>query len=146
MIYMDGLDQLVLDLEELEEMPDNVVYGMLEAGGEIIAEGQRQQLEAMGLVDSRVLKDSIQVNKKRRGKGGSERSIYIYPHGSHHKYKARGGGTKTTSASDVGFVQEMGSKRNPANQWMRIANEKNIDAAVEAEYRVYNDYLKSKNL
>lgn len=166
MIYADGLDQLILDLDELAEMPESVIHEMLEAGGEIIAEGQRAQINAMGLVspvNGGRLEASIQVDHKMRGSGGSQRFIYVYPHGEHHQYRGRrkvkaykrskhgrtysyGGGIKTASANDVGFVQELGSARNPANQWMRIANEKNAPAAVDAEFKVYDDYLKSKNL
>ena len=143
MIRMEGLQKLTMDLDELGAIPDDTMYEMLEAGGEVIAKGQRDQLSAAGIIRSGTLRGAIKVSRKKGG--GRSRWVTIYPQGPHHNYNPRHGGSGTTTANDVGFVQETGSKRNRANQWMRIANEKSIDGAITACERVYNDYLKSKN-
>ncbi len=164
MIYSNGLEELILDLNELAEMPDDIVFDMLEAAGEVVVEAQKKQLDKMGLVDTTTLRDSIEIDHKRKAKGNM-RYINVYPHGPHHKYHSRvktkayqrskhgrtytyGGGDKEASNAEVAFVHEFGAEgRNiPASQWMRTANEGCADEAVDAEFRVYDQYLKSKNL
>ena len=164
MIYSDGLDGLVLDLDELAELDDDVIFDMLEAAGEVVAEAQRQKITSLGLVDTGLLRDSIKVDHKMRGYMGGVRYINVYPQGAHHVYQSRvktkaykrskhgrtytyGGGTKTATAAEVAFIHEFGAPgRNiPAKQWMRTANEECADEAVSAEFKVYDDYLKSQD-
>ena len=157
-----GLDELLFDMEELAALPDSVVDGMLDAGVKVIVQGQQEELAAQGLKEKTgKLKASIKANGKRRS--ANERYCLIYPSGEHHAYRSRSKGSKSSrskyrrgkdwyggsahaSNNDVGFVHEFGGHGNRARQWMRVANEKNIDKAVDAEFKVYDDYLKSKGL
>lgn len=170
-----GLDALILDLDELSEIPENVIDDMLEAGGQVIANAHRAQLENQGLVKSRTLKDSVAIRKKMTNAnhgigsgnfraGCDTKYVLIYPEGTHHTYKAKvstytkmnwgrkgiaktkGGGSKNASNQDVGFVHEFGGHGNAATQWMREANEKHAGEAVEAEFAVFDKWHKSHNL
>lgn len=158
-----GLDDLMFDLNEIGHIPNDVFDGMLTAGGEVIVKGQKAELQAQGLVgETKNLIASIGVHKKRHT--ATQHYVLIYPSGAHHTYHARtgtytkmnwgraggtktkGGGTKTATNNDVGFVHEFGGHGNPARQWMRTANEKNVETAVEAEYAVYEKFMASKGL
>ena len=41
---VEGLDALILDLDELTHMPDTVLSDMLHAGGELVAEAHRNKI------------------------------------------------------------------------------------------------------
>lgn len=162
-IDTNGLDALMLSMEELSDIPDGVIDDMLSAGGEVIAKAHAEELQSMGLVKTGKLKSSIKVFHKR-SKG--VRYVLVYPDGTHHTYDGRShsytkmnwgragntqstsGGSKTATNNEVGFIHEFGAPRRniPASQWMRVSNEKHADEAVDAAKRVYDDYLTSKGL
>lgn len=158
-----GLDGLVFSLEEVGAMPDELIDGMLEAGGAMIAEYHKAELNTQGLVDTGALRDSISVHKKR-GRDGS-RYVLVYPYGNHGAYNRKlvvkaykrskhgrtytiGGDTKEVSNSDVGFVLEFGAPERGIvpRQWMRIANEKGISDVIVEEKDVYEQFLDKLNL
>ena len=139
----NGLGELILDLNGLAQTPSDVIDNMLMAGGEVIKKGHERELQSLGLVKTGRLKSSITIHKKR---SGSSRYVLIYPYGSHHQYNKNRGGVATATNNDVGFVLEVGGHGIHPRQWMRVANEKNIDAAVDAEYKVYDLFLKTKGL
>lgn len=67
------------------------------------------------------------------------RAIYVYPKGTRkHGNKRR--------AAEVAFVNEFGKAGQPARPFIQTANEKAADAATDAAARVYDSFLKSKNL
>lgn len=161
-VEVTGLEELGLSLEEVADIPDDVVMEMLAAGGEVVKAYHQAELSAQGLVDTGKLKDSITVHQKR---GGSGRYALVYPSGKHGDYHRKlqvkpykrskhgrtytvGGDTKEVTNNDVGFVLEVGApKRGLApTQWMRLANEKSSEAMVAAERAVYERYLARKGL
>ena len=162
MMTTSGLGELEFDLNELASMPDVVIDGMLMAGGEVIAKGHQTELQSLGLVKTGTLKSGVRIHKKKHT--STSHYVLVYPYGTHHTYNARtgtytkmnwgrkggtrtkGGGTKEATNNDVGFVHEFGGHGNAPSQWMRAANEKNIEKAVEAEYKVYDQYLTQKGL
>ena len=136
-----GLLALALDLEQLAVLPDDTIWEMVDAGAQIIADGHRAELRAENLVDTGTLAGSVKVHKKRRS--GEAPYALIYPDGKHHTYRARETGQiMTARAGEIGFVLEYGGHGVFPRQWMRAANEKNIDKAVDAEARVYDQHLK----
>lgn len=158
---MADVDWFMIDFEELCTMPNSVIEEILMVEADVVAKGHRAELEAEGLVASGKLKSSIQIHKKRSL--GSPYAL-IYPYGTHHMYNSRlysytkmnwgraggtasaGGVGREATNNDVGFVLEFGaSKRHiPAHQWMRKANEKYADKAIDAAEKVYNEYLNKK--
>ena len=154
-----GLEELALNMNELANIPQRVIDEMLMAGGEVIRTGHQTELRSQSLVDTGCLISAVQIHKKRHSV--TEHYVLVYPYGMHHTYNARsssytkmnwgrsgrtmskGGGLKKATNNDVGFVHEFGGHGNRASQWMRIANEKYIEKAVDAEFKVYDQYLTS---
>ena len=157
----NGLDALILDMEEIEEIDDDTMLEMLTAGGEVIREAHVEEIQSTFDTKTGKLMGSPKVFPKF--KGGS-RYVLVYPEGAHHTYRARvssyvkmnwgragqlkskGGGNQTATNSEVGFVQEFGGHGNDATQWMRKANEKHADEAVDAEYSVFDAWHRKHNL
>lgn len=169
-----GLDALIIDLDEIGNIPDNVTDDMLEAGGEVIRKAHVEAIKnTFGKVSGR-LEISPVVRKKETNRnhgigsgnfraGADTKYVLVYPEGEHHTYNARAktytkmnwGKPKTTTKGrhekeatnqDVAFVHEFGGHGNAATQWMRETNEKHADEAVEAEFAVFDEWQKSHNL
>jgi hypothetical protein len=159
----NGLDALVLDLDEINEIDDGTMQEMLEAGGEVIRKAHVESIKKLFTRRSGKLEGSPIVHKKMGG-CGNLRYILVYPAGEHHTYRARGktytkmnwgrkgttvkkaGGTKKATNQDVAFVHEFGGHGNAAEQWMRKANEEHATEATDAEAAVFYDWQKSHNL
>ncbi len=136
-----GFEGLELSLEELADIPEDVLQEMLEVKGEVIADAQRKKIREMFPNGSGTLAGSITVFKKMRSAGsifdtgggftgtkGVVRYILVYPAGKHGEYRRKektkvyknskhgrtytvGGDVKDVSNNDVGFVQEFGAPR-----------------------------------
>lgn len=155
-----GIDDLMLSMQEVAEIPDEIVDDILAAGAEVVVEAQKKQLTSLGLFSSGKLILSIDwVKKSGDYKGGKRRYVLIYPTGVHHTYataqkQRQNKGRKSNRYSrkvrnnDIGFILEFGAPNRgiPAHAWMWEANEKSADATTAAELRVYDEFLKSKNL
>lgn len=135
-----GLEDIIGSLEELVKLPDEVVLEMLTAEAEVVAEAQEAEAKAMGVYDTGETAMSVSYGNKLINKGG-KKCIYVYPRGTHKS------GNKRRTA-EVAYVNEYGvkSRKMPAKPFIRTANEKSADAAHDAAARVYDEFLKSKNL
>ena len=135
-----GLEELIGDFEAIAELPDDTILEMLTAEAEVIAAAQESEARAMlaGDYSTGETAQSIAYDKKLRNtKDG--KAIYVYPKGTRkHGNKRRAG--------EVAFINEFGKAGQPARPFIQTANEKAADAAVEAAARVYDGFLKSKNL
>ena len=138
----DGIDGLALTVQEIAEIPEDVKRQMLTAGGEVAAEAQRRKIRALGLVDTGKLAGSITVKQKLYvdSRKNNAPAVLVLPSGSRGKPVVRN--------NDVGFIQEFGAPRRniPGKQWMAQANAECADAVTAAEFSVYDDWLKSKDL
>lgn len=137
-----GIEELELSLEEVADIPDDILLAMLEAEGEVIATAQEQHLKKLSFRDdaTRQLEGSITVTHKlKRGSGGSPH-ISVYPGGMRKDGKTRN--------AEVGFMVEYGAPRRgiAPRTWMRTANEEAADEAAQAAMRVYDAWLKRKGL
>jgi hypothetical protein len=162
-----GIDGLMLSMQEIMDLPDDVILKMLQAEGDVVAEAQRRQIDKLDLVDTGQMRDSIAVDKKLRSAGRytgqTIRYIEVYPQGdrknadgsvkeSTRKFKKRRRGetesTRPVTNAEVAFIHEFGAPgRNiKPTMWMRTANEAAADEAVAAAMEVYDDYLKKQNL
>lgn len=133
-----GLEEIIGDLEEIATLPDDLVLEMLTAEAEIVAAAQEAEARAMGVFDKGITAGSITYGKKLTVRG-SERCLYVYPKGT------RTDGSKRRVA-EVAYVNEYGKQGQPARPFVNTANEKSVEAAVDAAAKVYDKYLKSKNL
>ena len=135
---MYGLDDLLEDMEDVMNIPDDTIHDMLDAQADIVVPAQKEQIRTCGLVDTGQLADSISRTNKLTTTGIGK-SISIYPQG------VRNDGTRN---AEVGFINEYGAPKRKikASNWMHNANEKSADEAANAALSVYDNYLKSKNL
>lgn len=159
-----SFEGLNLTLMELAEIPDDVVDKMLAAGAEVVKAAHKRKLRELGLIDTGVLEGSVTAHSKVDRKSG-RRYYLVYPSGTHHTYNSVkkvkvykrskhgrtytvGGGLRKASAGDVGFVLEYGAPRRGirAYQWMAQANAECENDVLAAEERVYDEWLRSKNL
>ena len=166
---VDGLGDFMLSMQQVAELPGEVIDEILEAGSEVVIKAQKDELLTLGLYDNESsgphLVDSIKLHKKLHAAsaGGPNRYVLIYPTGKHGQYNRRlrtkayknskhgrtytvGGDQKATSSSEVGFIHEYGAPRRniPAKRWMQNANEKSAAATTAAQAAVYNKFLESK--
>lgn len=161
-----GIEGLALSFQEFAEIPDEVVEKMLDAAAEVTVKAHKDSIRAMGLVDTGKLLNSIEAHKKAgSARNGWQRHVLVYPtgkHGERHRklvtktYKRSkhgrtytvGGDIKDVTNNEVGFIHEFGAPRKgiPAKEWMRTANEKCAAEVEQAEFAVYDEWLKSKNL
>ena len=133
-----GLEELLDDLESIAEIPDETLLEMLTAEAEVIAEAQAAEAKTMGVFDTGKTAQSITYDKKLKVTSDGK-AIYVYPKGTRSDGNRR-------SVSEVAFINEFGKDGQAARPFIRTANERKGDTAVDAAARVYDEYLKSKNL
>lgn len=133
-----GLEELLDDLEAIAEIPDETLLEMLTAEAEVIAEAQAAEAKTMGVFDTGKTAQSITYDKKLKVTSDGK-AIYVYPKGTRSDGNRR-------SVSEVAFINEFGKNGQAARPFIRTANERKGDAAVDAAAQVYDKYLKSKNL
>lgn len=138
---VNGLDGLSLSLQEMAALPDTVHDKMLLAGAEIVAKAQKQKVLAYGIYDrdsTQHVADAIKPGKVKLNRG--ERVVYVSPTGTRKR------GNKTTRNAEILFVNEYGKKRQKARPAVRDANEVCAAAMTQAQFEVYDQWLKSLGL
>ena len=80
-INTSGLDELLVDMGAIAEIPDAVLLEMLVAEAEVIAPAQAQEARAMGVYDTGTTAQSITYDKKLKdtkdGKAGQPGRPFI---------------------------------------------------------------------
>lgn len=138
---VEGLDEFSLSLEELAALPDTVQDRMLLAGADVVAKAQKQKVLAYGIYDrdsTQHVADAIKPGRVKSKKG--QRVIYVTPTG-----KRKRGNTETRNA-EILFVNEFGKQGQAARPAVADANEACAEAMTQAEFEVYDQWLKSKGL
>ena len=133
-----GIDDLALSFEDIAEIPDDIILNMLIAEADIVAAAQKAEARTLGIFETGITADSITFDRKLKIIG-TKKEIYVYPRGTRNDGNSR-------EIAEVAFINEFGKKGQPGRPFMLKANEKSADAATEAAARVYDDFLKSKNL
>lgn len=137
-LSVDGLDDLILSLQEIEDIPDDVAAAMLDAEAQVVEEAQIAQGVTMGVYDTRDTLRSIRRGRMKRAKDGG-RVVYVTPQGVNDKEERN---------AAVAFINEYGvpSRKIPARPFIKLANEAAAGPAVEEAAKIYDEFLKSKNL
>lgn len=133
-----NLSSLDFDLN-IEAIPDGILNRMLESGAKVVAQEQGKQAAALLGTKGRgtgTTAKSVTVKAPKKSKGGG-REISITFDGS------RPSGSKTKRNAEVAYLQEYGTSKQGAVQFIRIANEKSADEALEAQLAVYDEWLDS---
>lgn len=151
----NGIDSLDAEFDKLTSVSDDVMYGILEAGAEVLKTSQQRVLRRLGLMDPKVpqLINSLTVTRITRhenpavqlrptGKRKNKKNSY-----TRHKKISDGSNRRHSSGSyantneEVGYMLEYGTPRMPAKHWMEKGNEEGIDGCVAAEEAAWNKYL-----
>lgn len=139
-----GLDGLVLSLQEIAEIPEDVQDEILNAQADVVVEAQRRKIRAYGIYDGSSpvhVANSVKKGRVKLRKG--ERVLYVTPTGT--RTRGKGKAQKVRNA-EILFVNEFGSRRQKARPAVADANEACADETTQAGLRVYDEWLKSKNL
>ena len=131
---VSGLDDLMLSLQDVADLPETVQDAMLDAQADVVL--QAQQSAAQAIADTGQTARSLRKSKPRKG----VRSISITFAGSRKR------GDTTTRNAEIAFVNEYGKKGVPARNFIRKANEQSAAASTQAAASVYDQYLQSKGL
>lgn len=125
------LDHFAFDFNELAKLPDEVVEDMLKAEAEVIKKGQSSTAQSMlqGPYNKGAVEKAVKVGKVKRS--GNGKSVYVTFEGSQHK----------TRLAEIAFLNEFGKKGQPARQFIRTANERYADEAVDAATKIYDQHL-----
>ena len=141
-LTMDGLDGLLDDFAALAALPDSVVDGILDAGADVIAAAQREEIEKQwkGPYSLGISAKSVKKGKVKKERDG--RSVSIYPQGA----RRRGG--QSTRNAEIAFINEYGApgRHIAPRPAIDTANRKKEGEAVDAGERVYHAWLDSRNL
>ena len=137
-IGFSGLDELMLSMEEISQIPDEVQDAMLNAQADVVTAAQKAKARAYGVQDTGLVISSIKKGKPKRKKG--VRVIYITPSGTRRR------GKQMVRNAEIAFINEYGTKRQRARPFVRDANEASAEATTQAGFEVYDKWLKSKNL
>lgn len=133
---VSGLDDLMLSLQDVADLPETVQDAMLDAQADVVL--RAQQSAAQAIADTGQTARSLRKSKPRTRKG--IRSISITFAGSRKR------GDTTTRNAEIAFVNEYGKKGVPARNFIRKANEQSASASTQAAASVYDQYLQSKGL
>ena len=133
-----GLDELMLSMQEIAQIPDDVVDEILNAQADVTVEAQKAAGRQMGVEDTGITLQKLKKGRVKLRKG--QRVLYITPTGSRKRGKTR------TRNAEIAFINEFGKKGQKARPFIKLGNEKSAEAATAAGFRVYDRWLESKNL
>lgn len=133
-----GLNELMLSMQEIAQIPDDVVDEILNAQADVTVEAQKAAGRQLGVEDTGITLQKLKKGRVKLRKG--QRVLYITPTGSRKRGKTR------TRNAEIAFINEFGKKGQKARPFIKLGNEKSAEAATAAGFRVYDRWLKSKNL
>ena len=134
-----GLDELMLSLQEIAEIPEEVQDEMLNAQGDVVAREQQESARRYGIQRTGLTIRSIRKGKVKLDKRGN-RVLYVTPVGSRIR------GKKKTSNAEIAFLNEYGTKKQKARPFMRDANERSAEEATKAAAEIYYRWQESRGL
>lgn len=139
-----GLDDLMLSLQEIAEIPVDVQDEILGAQADVVVEAQREKVRAFGIYDgSSPVHVANSIKKGRPKTRRSGRVVYVTPMGSRTRGKSK---RQKTRNAEILFVNEFGKRGQAARPAVATANEESAEATTMAGFRVYDAWLKSKDL
>lgn len=131
-----GLDEYAFDIQELSDLPDEVLREMLQAEGEVIKRAQTETAQSMlqGPYYAGGVASGVRLGKYKRNSGNA--TMYVTFEGTQHGNRI----------AEIAFINEFGKHGQPARPFIRTANEAHADEAVDAAVKVYDNYLRKKGL
>lgn len=119
-----GLEDLERQFSMMSTVPSEVAWKMLDAESDVVVDAQRESAERLlqGKYNKGAVKKSIKKGKIKLHKGAYTQ--YITYNGTQHGNRI----------AEIAFVNECGAPKRgiAARHWIRDANERCADKAVEA--------------
>ena len=134
---LEGLDGIVGSFDELADMPDDVAEAMLNAEADVVLKAQKSTGEAMGVHRTGVTLDSLQKTAFARIQQTGNASMRV---------EFVGNNADGNRNAEVAFINEYGKTNQPSRPFVHTANENSAAETTMAAWRIYDNYLKSKNL
>ena len=135
---VNGLDALMLSLQEVEALPEHLQDEILNAQADALIPELQERGRAYGVEDSGKMLKSIKKGKVRRNKNG--RYIVVSPRGT----RRRGG--KSVSNSEIAFLNNYGTRHQSARPFWTDTTEISAKTLFRIAERHYDEWLKSLNL
>lgn len=137
-IEIEGFDGVEDLFAKLMKMPSDVKKDMLEAMGEVAVKktkevGERHELRDEDNNTANHILDKIALSKAKITPEGGK--IFVTFKGSRKR------GNTTTRNAEIAFINEFGTKKIEATEFVREANEACADEAYAAGFKVFNDWL-----
>src|SRR5574344_1732418 len=130
-----GLDDLMLTMQQIAEIPAEVQDEILNAQADVIVEAQKSKGRSYGVERTGVTINSIKKSKPKSRKGS--RVVYVTPTG-----KNKDGNRN----AEVAFVNNYGKRTQAARPFITDANEMSAEQTTAAGAAVYDEWLKTKGL
>lgn len=129
-------DAFGLTMEEIAELPRDVLDEMLMAECEVLAEGQSKAAEEMlqGPYYAGAVAAAVHINQPRASSDGVETDITFL--GSQHGNRI----------GEIAYINEYGKHGQAARPFILTSNEEKMDEAVSAAEAVYDRYLAEHGL
>lgn len=141
-LTVNGLDALMDSLDELAELPDQVLEDVLNAEADVILPAQREEIARQwkGKYSMGISAKSVKKGEVKKGRDGH--SLAIFPQGTRRR------GETTTRNAEIAFINEYGAPKRgiAARPAITTATAKKEQEAVDAGEKVYHAYLDSKGL
>lgn len=129
-LFVNGLDGLLLSLEELKALPGGALDEMLLAQAEVVEEAQVYAGMRMGVHRTGMTLSSITHGKPLRSLDG--KAMYVYPRGKNAQGVRNG---------EVAFVNEYGKRGQAPRPFIREANEAAAPEAARAAEELFNRHI-----
>lgn len=140
-----GLDELILSMQEVAEIPDNIQDEMLNAGADVVVRAQKKAAKDMKVKDTELTINSIKKTKVKVKNG--KRVIYVYPQGTRIRGDGKDGKPVRVRNAEIAFINEYGTRRRQtARPFVRYGNESSAEETTQAQAAVYYRWLESKGL
>lgn len=133
-----GLEEFALSMEEVAAIPEEIVEEMISAQADVVVTAQKAKAVAYGVRDTGFTEKSIKKGKPKVKNG--VKCLYVTPAGTRKRGKGR------ARNAEIAFVNEYGTKRQAARPFIRDANEESAEETTQAGFKIYDQWLKSKNL
>lgn len=141
-LSVSGLNDLMLSLEEVAELPDEVARSMLRSEADIVLQAQKRMASQMKVEDTGLTIESMDKGPARKRDGIM--SLYITSKGT--RVRTRGKKTQEVRNAEIAFINEYGKRGQPARPFIATANAAAADSAAAEAAKIYDEFLKSKGL
>ena len=133
---VDGLDDLIRAFDDLANLPDAVTDEMLSVQADLVVEAQKRTASTMlqGPYYAGGVAGAVTKSRVKKTSGG--KAVDVEFKGTQHG----------ESLARIAYINEYGKTNQPARPFIKTANEQAEGPALAAAQKVYDDYLKSKNL